>query len=374
MKTQRMRRRATSGVLAAVTGLALVACSSGADGGGGAAPDPADDGAEAEPAPTGEAAPEEDAGAFLDGQTITMIVPYNPGGGFDSFVRLLAPEVEAQLTEAGVEGANVVVENQPGGGGMIGANAIAQAEPDGTTIGLINYPGAVFAQATETEGVTFDNAEWTFLARLGAINPIVYTGADSGLTTFEDIMASTEPVTFGIGGVGSDAYYATVVMSEVLGFPANIIAGYPGGAEADAALLVGEVQAGVNSVDAALTRIQGTGANITALIGTEPNESVPDVPLITEFGDEEQQEILTALASIYDLERIMVAPPGMDEAEAEFLADVIFAAASGEGYAASMEAAELTPSPMERSEVVERAETVNASIEKLTPYIKAAAE
>src|SRR5687768_10218868 len=104
MKTQHMRRRLWSGVLVGVTGMALMACSSGGLDGGEEAPEPAGDGGASEPAETEEAAPEEDAGAFLDGQTITMIVPYNPGGGFDSFVRLLAPELEAQLAEAGVEG------------------------------------------------------------------------------------------------------------------------------------------------------------------------------------------------------------------------------------------------------------------------------
>lgn len=363
MKNQRMRRRMMTVALAGVTALGLVACSGTSDADGEATDGEATDGGQT-------AAAEERPGAFLDGKTITLVVPYNPGGGFDTFVRLLAPEVESQLAAAGVEDAKVVVENQPGGGGLIGANAIYAAEPDGTTIGLINYPGSVFAQATETDGVEFDNAKWTYLARLGAINPIVYTGKDTGLKTMDDIIAAKEPIKFGIGGTGSDAYYATVVMSKVLGFPADIIAGYPGGAEADAALLVGEVDAGVNSVDAALTRIDGTGANIATLIGTEPNDLVPDAPLITEFGDADQKKILTALASIYDLERIMVAPPGMDEAQADFLAQVVYDAASGDGYATGMETAGLTPSPMDRADVMSRVDTVEGSIDELTPYVK----
>jgi tripartite-type tricarboxylate transporter receptor subunit TctC len=262
------------------------------------------------------------------------------------------------------------VENQPGGGGLIGANEVYQAEPDGLTIGLINYPGAVFAEATGAEGVEFQNSEWTFLARLGAINPIVYTGENSGYEDFQSMIDAEEPIRFGIGGVGSDAYYATLVMSQVLDFPAEIIAGYPGGGEADAALLVGEVDASVGSADATLSRIGNTGTHVNALIGTEPNEKIPDVPLITEFGDAEQQEVLTGLASIYDLERTLVAPPGMDEDRASFLAEAIFAAATGGGYEEDMAEAELTASPLERSEVVARVEQVNASIDKLTPYLQ----
>ena len=357
MNARRSRRGAVTGIVAGAAGLALVACGTS---GGEAEP------AAEEPAAEEPAAEEEDACAYLEGERLTIVVPYNPGGGFDNFVRLLAPELEKEL-----EDTEIVVENAPGGGGLVGANQIFQAEPDGLTIGLINYPGAVFAEATDTEGVTFDNTEWTFLNRLGAINPIVYTGADSGLPTFESIMEAEEPVTFGIGGVGSDAYYATVVLSELLDFPADIIAGDPGGGEADAALLVGEVQAGVGSVDATMNRIAGTGTNITAIISTEPNEAVPDVPLITEFGDAEQQEVLTALASIYDLERTLVGPPGIDEARADCLAGAIYTAASAGPYEEAMETAGLTASPLTRTEVVERAETVNASIDRLVPYVTA---
>ena len=109
----------------------------------------------------------------------------------------------------------------------------------------------------------------------------------------------------------------------------------------------------------------------TALISTEPNDSVPDVPLITEFGDAEQQEVLTALASIYDLERTLVGPPGIEDARADCLADAIFTAASAGPYEEAMDAAGLTASPLPRDEVVSRAETVNASIDQLIPYVTA---
>lgn len=308
----------------------------------------------------------EDPAAFYKGKTITVIVPYDPGGGFDQFVRLLVPSLEEELGDD----VKVVIENKPGGGGLIGANDIYQADPDGLTFGLINYPGAVFAEATKTDGVTFDNSKWTFLARLGAINPIVYTGKDSGYPDFDSIMKADKPIKFGIGGAGSDAYYATLILSNLLGFPANIVAGYSGGGEADAALLVGEVDAGVGSVDATLTRISDTGTNITALISTEPNPKVPDAPLITSFGDPDQKEILTTLASIYDLERTLVGPPGMDEARAQYLADAIYAAATAGDYEKDMEAAKFTASPMERAEVMKRAEVVNDSIDSLTSYME----
>lgn len=353
MRTSHRNGRLVVGVMAAAA--VLAACAEGET----AAPEPAAE------ETTAQEQPEEDPGAFFDGETITFVVPYNPGGGFDAFVRLLAPRLEEQIP-----GVTVNVENQPGGGGLIGANAVYQAEPDGLTLGLINYPGAVFAQATGQEGVVLDNADWTFLTRLGAIPPLVYTGPESGLETFEDVLGATDPVVFGIGGVGSDAYYATVVMSEVLGFPNEIVGGYPGSGEADGALVVGEVDASVNSIDAALSTVEGSGAHPVVFISTEPSEKLPDVPLITEFGDADQQEILTALASIYDLERLVVAPPGIDEARADYLADAIHEAATGGEYAQEMEEAGYTVDTMERDDVVTLAAEANASLDLLTPIVQ----
>lgn len=362
MKALRTRERILAGLLAGAVSLGIAACSSGGGGGLG----------EETPEPSSGDTPDvtvEDPAEWFAGKTVTMIVPYNPGGGFDNFVRLLAPVLEDELGN----GTKVHVVNRPGGGGLVGANEVFQSEPDGLTIGLINYPGSVFAEATETEGVVFDNTEWTFLARLGAINPIVYTGINTPYDSFEAMMQATEPIRFGIGGVGSDAYYATVVLSEVLGIPADIIAGYPGGAEADAALLVGEVDAGVNSSDAALNRISATTAHINVIIGTEEEpEKLPGVPVITEFGDDDQKKVLTALASIYDLERTLVGPPGIDEARADYFAQMIFKAASSDAYTQAMSDAGLTPSPLPRADVVERVHTVTDSIDLLIPYVQAA--
>ena len=352
MKVQHRFHRTAGVVVIGLAAAGLAACSSDGD-------EPAAPGSS-----TASDQPAEDPAEFYQGKTVTVVIPYDPGGGFDSFVRLLEPSLEAQL-----DGVQVNLENRPGGGGLIGANEIYNAKPDGLTFGLINYPGAVFAQATDTEGVTFDNADWTFLARLGAINPIVYTGKDSGYPDFPSIMNATEPITFGIGGAGSDAYYATVILSNLLGFPANIVAGYSGGGEADAALLVGEVDAGVGSVDATLTRIKDTGTFIDAIISTEPNPKIPDVPVITSFGTDEQKDVLTALASVYDLERTLVAPPGVPEDRVEFLADAIYQATQDQAYQDAMTEAGLTSSPLPRAEVQSRADAVQQSVDTLTSYI-----
>src|SRR5690606_36605885 len=109
------------------------------------------------------------------------------------------------------------------------------------------------------------------------------------------MLNATEPVSFGIGGVGSDAYYAAVVLSEVFGFPTDIIGGYPGSSEADAAMIVGEVDASINSGAVAINTIENSGAHAVLAISTKPLPELPDVTLIGDF-DSDAPDVLAALA------------------------------------------------------------------------------
>jgi tripartite-type tricarboxylate transporter receptor subunit TctC len=348
------RRRLAATFAAATASVVLAGCG----GGGGLGGDDDSSGG------GGNNASGDEPCAALDGETVTFVVPYNPGGGFDTFARLLEPHLEDQL-----DGVKVTVENKPGGGGLIGANEVYQSNPDDLTIGLINYPGALFAELTETEGATFDNSKWTVLGRLAALPPLVYTGPDSDITDFDAMINAKEPVVFGIGGVGSDAYYAAVALSEVYGFPTDIVGGYPGSGEADAALLVGEVDASINSGAQALVTIDQSGAQPLVVLSNEPLPEKPDVPVITDF-DSDQPEVISALASVYDLERIVVGPPGMDEGTANCLADAIYAAATETSYEDEMEEAGSPAAPLPRDETVELLEQVSGSVDALKDVLQ----
>src|SRR3954470_4721092 len=60
--------------------------------------------------------------------SVTLIVPYAPGGGTDVYARMLAQELREQLKQS------FVVENRPGAATQIGASAVAKSEPGGYTL------------------------------------------------------------------------------------------------------------------------------------------------------------------------------------------------------------------------------------------------
>lgn len=76
---------------------------------------------------------------YYEGKTITIVVGFNPGGGYDEYARMIAPELEKRI------GATVVVENQPGGGGLLALNRLAQSGNDRTMM-LASAESAALAQ------------------------------------------------------------------------------------------------------------------------------------------------------------------------------------------------------------------------------------
>ena len=68
--------------------------------------------------------------SFHPTRTVTIVVPYSPGGGTDAVGRLMAKELEAMW------GQTVLIDNRTGGNGSVGAALVARAQPDGHTMVL----------------------------------------------------------------------------------------------------------------------------------------------------------------------------------------------------------------------------------------------
>lgn len=303
---------------------------------------------------------------FYQGKTITFIIPYSPGGGFDTIGRVFSKYLAKELGH----GTKVSVQNKPGGGSLIGTNTIFQAEPDGLTIGEINYPGQVFAQLSDTAGVKFKSDQWSFFSRLAAFNPVVYTSKDSGISSAQDLIDAQDQVVFGIGGAGSDAYYGTKVLANTLGFPYKLVTGYPGDAEADAALKANEVEARYQSIAAAMESFSKSEVNLDIYISTERSKKLPNVPAVTELGDAQDKDTLRTLGSIYDLERVVVGPPGIPDKRMDYLSKAISKTIKNPDFLSETKDAGYAVNPLDRLATKELVKKVAPSLKDLKSAIK----
>ncbi|MPZ89205.1 MAG: hypothetical protein GEU81_14290, partial [Nitriliruptorales bacterium] len=233
----------------------------------------------------GDSDAETDAAAEFDVSTVEFVVPFEPGGGYDQYVRVIAPFLADCLG-----GADVVAINEPGAGGLLATNQTGIAPPDGSRIQIFNTIGAIGAQMAEAEGANFDLAEFTWLARITDEPSAISVATDSEFEDFQDLIDADRPVRFVATGPGSNEYIFATVLGEVYGFDVEMITGFAGSGEAQASVIQGNADAQVLSIGSSLGPIQAGDMRPIALVGSETHQQLPDTPTVFDYSPEEGQE------------------------------------------------------------------------------------
>src|ERR1700678_262084 len=174
---------------------------------------------------------------------IIFIIPNHVGGGFDAYVRAIAPVMEKYLPVK----VNVVPLNVPAGGGAKGGNQLYRARPDGYTIGNMNIPGLFILQE---RGGGYDLNKFTWLAGLGRDPYALAVPWNSPLKTVADLQAlsKTRPVKFTATGPDGTAYGVTMIATDMLGIKLQLITGYKGSSEYVAAAVRGDGDAVITNL------------------------------------------------------------------------------------------------------------------------------
>ncbi|MBV8534281.1 MAG: hypothetical protein JO128_01740 [Alphaproteobacteria bacterium] len=238
------------------------------------------------------------AAAFPD-RDIAFIIPDGPGGGFDSYVRAIAPAMEAALPRK----VNIVPTNVPGAGGARAASEIFRARPDGTMIGIFNVPGITVQQMRGAGG--FDLDKFTWLGRAGEDHYALAVGANSPLRSIADFKAlsQTRPIKFTSTGPAGTAYTATQIAAHLLGLRAQLITGYKGSSDYVVAAIRGDGDAVITALP--LLRRMAAGNTLRIVASFEAQSTVPGVPDAQALGQPE----LGRLA----VERLVAGPPGLSD-------------------------------------------------------------
>jgi len=298
----------------------------------------------------------EDAADFYNGKTVRFTTSNSPGGGFDFYMRAAAKHF------SDVTGVHTSAQNITGAGGVIGDNQLYSAAPDGLTLGLINFPGHVFNQILGKDGVEYDFTKWQWLGRVAGVAPALVVAEESPFQNLEDLINSDQPVRFGLEGRGSDAFYATVFLKNTLGIPVQQIVGYGGPGEISAAMLAGEIDARLESIDTLLPDVERGSARVIVLFDRERDPRLPDAPALPDVGlDANLESTLIAFSNIYKLERSFVAPPETPADRVAFLRDGLLATFESEAFQSEVTAAGRSVAPLSGEEL---AAEVNAIVEQ----------
>jgi tripartite-type tricarboxylate transporter receptor subunit TctC len=213
-------------------------------------------------------------------KSITLIIPYAPGGISDKVVRTIADELQRKYSM------KVIVENRTGGNTVLAAMAVAKAAPDGYTLGWFSSSTFTTLPAL-TPNLQYKVSDFTpvFMAYRG---PIVLTIANnvpaSNLTEYVDyIKKSGKPALVGATAKGGAGH----IMAASLGRAAKLdteIVTYRGGPPMTFELVGGQLPSAIDILDTFLPNHQAKKIKIIGHTGTKRLQIIPDVQTFAEAG------------------------------------------------------------------------------------------
>lgn len=234
---------------------------------------------------------------FYEGKTLTIVVSYAPGGGYDFYSRLLARHINKHIPGK----PNVIVQNMPGAAGVVASNHVyAVAPKDGTVIAAVDQNIPMF-QLLGGEGVRYDVSKVNWLGNIASANGIVMTWHDSGIKTLED--AKLRQVTMGTTGTNDDAYVYAKILNTMIGTKFTIVSGYNGTSAVNLAIERGEVSAmGRATYFGFLAQkpdwLRDKKVTILAQLGFTKQPELPDVPLLLDMMPNEEARQIAALVTL----------------------------------------------------------------------------
>lgn len=255
---------------------------------------------------------------FYKGKTITYIVSTAPGGGYDTYGRLLARYMNKYLPDS-----KIIVRNIPGAGHVVGANTIYAAKPDGLTIGTFNT-GLIYLQLLREAGVRFDLAKMSWIGKAASDSRVLVLSKKSGVKSVKELLdTSRPPIKLFAAGVGSAGYIDTRLAISAIHLNVQLIPGY-NGSEGTMSMLRGETQGTIGS-QSSYTQFVDDGNGIYVMEAGGPAGS--KIPQADQFAkDDNARRLLKMIAAESDVARLTAGPPGIPADRLELLRKVFMQA------------------------------------------------
>lgn len=262
-------------------------------------------------------------------RSIKLVVPYSPGGGFDTQARGIAPFIEKYLPGD----VKVVVENMPGAGGLTATSHMWITKPDGYKMGQFPVATAMVEQYLHPDEIRFKMSEFVWVGQYQKDIRAVGVRPDLPIKNWADLVkyGKKQSILFGTPGVGSPPYKEGQLISKVTGLPIDFV-NYPGSKDAQAGIARKEFEA-INLNFNSLLR-WGDDVRILFVWADERHEMIPDIPTALEAGvPKDAYEKIMGLP-IMGTPRAFGLPPGTLSEVAEVLREAFMKAMQDIDYKA----------------------------------------
>jgi tripartite-type tricarboxylate transporter receptor subunit TctC len=242
---------------------------------------------------------------FYRGRTITVLVGFTAGGGYDLYARVLARHIGRHVPGSPA----VVVQNMPGAGSLKATQFVYSVAPkDGTVLATVSRGMATEPLLT---GAKFDATRLTWIGSITSETSLCATWHTAAVKSWPDMFA--REFTLGGSATGADPDTFALILRNLFGARVRLVTGYPGGNDINLAMERGEVDGRCGwSWSSIKSQKWLRDGRINALVqfGMAANAELPDVPLALErAANDEQRQVLRLLTAGQFIGRPFFAPP-----------------------------------------------------------------
>jgi tripartite-type tricarboxylate transporter receptor subunit TctC len=307
------------------------------------------------------------ADSFYKDKQMKLVIGTAVGGSYDFTGRMVGRHIYRHIPDK----PTIVVQNMPGASGVIASNYLYNVAPqDGTVLGAIvqlNPLNYMF----KDPGVRFDPGKFHWIGNPTSSVNVYAVWHTVQAKSVADILKA--PILFGsatrTGSGGADV----LLVNNVLGTKFQLVTGYKGGSDIDLAIERGEVQgrAAQSWSGWKLTKpdwVREGKIKVLMQMGLARDKDLPDVPLVTEVAQtEEQKMILGIFSSSVGLGRPLVVGPGVPADRVQILRDAFRKTMADPEYLEEAKKANFEVSPIygeQLQEIVSRMLTTPEAVVK----------
>jgi tripartite-type tricarboxylate transporter receptor subunit TctC len=211
-------------------------------------------------------------------KTVTIVVPFPPGGGADALARVLVPRLNT------LWGQNVIVEYKPGASGQIGADFVSRANPDGYTLLMATTAVINDKNVSKFTGVSLVSAD----AYVVVVHPSLPVRNAAELIAYGK--ANPKKLSFGSSGIGAASHLSAELFKAKAGIDMLHVP-YKGTGPAMSDLIANHIQVMFAPTQTAMPQIQTGKIRPIAVTGAKTVEALPNVPPVFSSGLPDYQAV-----------------------------------------------------------------------------------
>jgi tripartite-type tricarboxylate transporter receptor subunit TctC len=303
------------------------------------------------------------AGDFYAGKTLTIVVGFTPGGGYDLNARAIGRFLGNHIPG----NPKVIIQNMPGAGSLTSINYLSNiAAKDGTVLATFSR-GIMFEPLMGNKAAQFDPRKLNWIGSPSRETNLVFVRDDTPFKTFDDLKAK-EMVVATTGG-GADTATFPLIVNAIFNTKMKIVSGYPGATETLLAIERGEADgmAGLSWGFVKASRpawVKDKKIRILLQLALTRAPDLPDVQTAMDLvGDAADRQLLELFLARLTIAWPLAAPANVPADRIAILKQAFVATMNDPEYRAEAQKVGLDVDPVSGEEIAKILESVYASPE-----------